>query len=397
VNLSHSTGPNVLKLDISKDYYHSSNDSVSVYVWGFSSVTWLSPSDGSSFAQGSSVPLTCNVTDSNSSGEIEDYTVYFYVRNSTTTTALGSNNTRSDGTAVFGWDTSNYGTDDYEAYCNITDNSSLYYNASSANRDNASIEISTSTITGVLEVNLTRPLDQTVSGYNKLFTINATVVCRDGDCGNVQGTPRYNFSAATPDAPISTGTGDKPFFIVSDSNPKSCPNNPISQDEECNLTWTVNASGDPWTSWMIDVLWEGTQTLDNDTSDVEMMIQKVLILNLSSESIDFGLIEPGVSGTAAPSNPLTITITNDSNDADALWISGTNLTNLSNTIGVSNVSWCKCSVYGNAFRLNETYNTITSPAPSGLAEDVNFWLDVPYGVPYGIYSGSVYVMINTSV
>ncbi len=68
---------------------------------------------------------------------------------------------------------------------------------------------------GSLIVNLTAP--STVSTTNvyrySIFTVNATITCRNGNCGNVFGTVRYNASSLYPDTPINSTVNATPLFI----------------------------------------------------------------------------------------------------------------------------------------------------------------------------------------
>jgi len=55
-----------------------------------------------------------------------------------------------------------------------------------------------------------------VSQYNT-FTVNATVECKDGSCGTVSGSVRYNDSLGEPNPLVSTIKGTTPFYIVGET------------------------------------------------------------------------------------------------------------------------------------------------------------------------------------
>ncbi|MDI6826301.1 MAG: NosD domain-containing protein [Candidatus Aenigmarchaeota archaeon] len=101
---------------------------------------------------------------------------------------------------------------------------------------------------------------------NQVYWINASVECRNTNCGNVNGTVRYNDSTTTMKA-INT-TPDKPFYVVGEGqaeNPISC--GILTQGQTCYLNWTVNATGDPGSAWRIDVNFSSDLNFWNDTQD----------------------------------------------------------------------------------------------------------------------------------
>jgi len=65
-----------------------------------------------------------------------------------------------------------------------------------------------------LEVNLTYPPLNLNVIQNTTFNINATVTCRQGSCGTVKGTVRYNASSSNPDTPINNTEEATPFYIT---------------------------------------------------------------------------------------------------------------------------------------------------------------------------------------
>ncbi len=98
-------------------------------MYGWSNVTWNSPSSGSSFTVGSAITLTAFINDTNTSGSgpIQDYPVRFYWENSTQSTSLGTNYTNSSGYAIWRWSTAGFATGNYFPKANITNNDTLYY------------------------------------------------------------------------------------------------------------------------------------------------------------------------------------------------------------------------------------------------------------------------------
>jgi len=131
---SQITGLNDIRAEATKQYYTSDEKNVSIYVWGWSNVTFVSPS-GESFQKNTDVNLVCMVEDANGSYPIENYPVNFYNDSEFISTEF----TNSSGYANYTWNTGSLsGT--IELKCNITDNATLYYNDSVA-EDNTTIEI----------------------------------------------------------------------------------------------------------------------------------------------------------------------------------------------------------------------------------------------------------------
>jgi len=355
-------------------------------VWGWSNATWSSP--GGDYSRGTVIDLECRITDSNTSSSIEDYIVNFYVENSTDSFSLGTNMTNSTGYATIAWDTMSYSEGFYYPKCNITDNDTMYYNTSQNYEDNTTVNISG--VAGSLIVELNTPLDDVIIPRYRNFTVNSTVTCRDANCGVVQGRVRYNSSGSEPNTNIPAS--GSPFFTL-ESNPQSCGT--LNQDESCTLIWKVNSTGNLDDYYNIDVLFLNPS---NDTTNSLVRIGLVLVLNVSTNIIDWGSLNPNINGTAAPGNPYQIGLEYNSNDAAGIYIKGTDLTGATSTpIEVSNISWCNgCSGYSTSTRMSNSYQTLkASPVPSGFTYNTYFWLDTP-PVYTGAYSGTITVMTNTS-
>ncbi|RLF36859.1 MAG: hypothetical protein DRN08_00535 [Thermoplasmata archaeon] len=407
----HETGPELIRINVSSQYYHPDSENVTIFIWGYSNITWISPDDGN-YSQGSIIPLTCRVRDVNGSYGIQNYPVRFYYKNSTESGYhyIGTDLTNSTGYATYNWNTEGLPLDNYTTMCNITHNSTLYFNVTADNEANTTISLTTAA--GILEVYLmlppTIPGDGNASlnsgyrvGQNKTFIIKANVTCRNANCGDVQGTVRYNVSAL-PDTPISTAY-DTPFFIVDSPalNPKNCSNNPLSVNDSCILNWTINSTGALGSLWKLDVLFNGTTAQGNNTNYTKIKITLVLILHLSNHTIDWGIRDPQTTCNAAPNHPINISLDPNSNDAYGIYIKGTNLTNGSSAIPVGNVTWGKSDNCANAKSeghflsyswaeiLNSTY------AKAGVSQPTYYWIDIP-AVPALRYHGYAYVMANAT-
>jgi hypothetical protein len=297
----------------------------------------------------------------------------------------------------------------------------VYFLANDTSVNSGSYDRSTYNITrvGYLAVNLTVPPKipgqgdaESNGGYKvgkgKLFSINATVYCRDGFCGNVNGTLRYNSSSALPNTKVSATAGAKPFYVTSGTNPRICSGNPLIQDEFCQLTWTVNSTGNLTSLWKMDALFNSSKTASNNTNYAVIDISLVLIMSLSWTQTGFGVCDPVTFGNPAVGNSFkayNVTLDPNSNDANGLYIKGTDLVprtiagygSVSYLIGVGNLSWngVANNVTGlNTTRLSSAYRQVKSTMPAGSKVSMYYWIDIPRGQFNQPYDGTMYLMVN---
>ncbi|MCD6398590.1 MAG: hypothetical protein J7L08_01600, partial [Candidatus Aenigmarchaeota archaeon] len=107
------------------------------YLWGMASIDNIQLSDSLVY-NGTSTRINCRVIDSNSSLRIEGYNVSFYNE----TSYLGSNLTNSSGWAFWHYrDNTKNPPGSYNLTCNITDQPDLFYNASSENSRDITLEV----------------------------------------------------------------------------------------------------------------------------------------------------------------------------------------------------------------------------------------------------------------
>jgi hypothetical protein len=254
-----------------------------------------------------------------------------------------------------------------------------------------------------LEVELIQPNPNFVTNViqNSTFIVNATVFCRAGACGFVNGTILYNLTSSYPDTPINTTFGDKPFFV--NETPalamKACSNNPLNANDFCNLTWIVNATGNVDTAWKIGVYFNSSDpnVKPNSTSNATVVIVSCTVdFNLTWNSIDFGILLPNTFNNSAPgnlNNTYNITVNPGSCNLD-LYIRGTDLVNttFNSVIKVGNISWSNISSNLNDgfFRLSETNSLIKSNVPEKTNVTTWYWLNVP-PVYAGKYNGTIYI------
>ncbi|MBN2094432.1 MAG: hypothetical protein JW727_00135 [Candidatus Aenigmarchaeota archaeon] len=410
IPIGHALGPQQIRVNVSKEHYLDNSSNTSIIFWGWSNATWTSP-DGGNANLGSVVPLVCRAIDANSSSPIASYPASFYYKNDTEGTYhfIGINLTNTSGHSAYYWATTGLSSTNYSVKCNITHNATLYCNSSPSNYANTTIELVESG--GSLEVYLMLPPTipgggdaELESGYkvgrNRTFVLKANVTCSGGSCGAVQGTVRYNGSSENPDTALSTGSA-VPFYVVNSSsgsaqNPLSCGN--LDEGESCTLNWTINATGGLNGLWSLDALFDGASTTSNNTDDATIDISIVLIMALSSHQLNATVLpDTVVSKIPLETCPIYVSLNTNSNDAEGLYIRGTNLSGPAGyNISVGNLSYHTANLPGFSTPLAESYKTLLSTAPSGTNQSTYYWVNTPQGVTVGNYYGYIYIMANAT-
>ncbi|RLE44780.1 hypothetical protein DRJ16_01420, partial [Candidatus Woesearchaeota archaeon] len=144
---NYDLGLKEINASVTGTYYDTNSTKVQVYIYGWSKISEISlvgleTGSNSTALAGEIVEVKCKVEDANTSETIQNYTVYFYEFNETGHLIdQATNITQADGYAYWYWNTSEESEGNYTIKCNITHESSLYYNASEANELNASMTI----------------------------------------------------------------------------------------------------------------------------------------------------------------------------------------------------------------------------------------------------------------
>lgn len=252
-----------------------------------------------------------------------------------------------------------------------------------------------------LDVSLHEPPGETSTAQNETFTVNASAVCRRGDCGAVDGTARYNASGTEPDTDILEFDGE-PFHTVEDLNPQDCASD-LLRDEECRVTWEVNATGDIGSTWLVDAnLSSDLSTVAaNDTRDVEVEImQTVIDLDMAWDTIDFGSVFVGTGNNSAVGNDgetYGISV-GDTTTVDVdIWMNASDLHHVDrdSTIGVSNMTWnATVDDPTHTQPLSHPLQPVRSGVAPGSTIDLFYWLNMPSGIFSGDYTGTLWVTAN---
>jgi hypothetical protein len=243
-------------------------------------------------------------------------------------------------------------------------------------------------------------LDPTEVLQNDTFIVNATVYCRDANCGNVNGTVKYNLTTSDPDTPINITQSDKPFFIQ--DSPilamKACPTNPLTVDEFCNISWTINTTGAVDSEWKIGVLFNSSDVVvvDNNTDNNTVSTLGCTVdFSLRWSSIDFNTLNPNTEQNVAPGNTgkeYNISVNPGSCNLD-FYINGTDLENttLKSKIAVGNITWSNTT---NQYSSSYNLSTSIEPIKINVEQNTNvttwYWINVP-PVYAGKYNGTMFI------
>jgi len=263
-----------------------------------------------------------------------------------------------------------------------------------------STDIYTFEISGNMEVELIEPVTKSVA-HNFTFTANATVICRNGTCGNVSGRIRYNASASDPDTDINTSE-DVPFYIMDNPNPQNCSDNPLIRDEWCNLTWTVNATGDIGSSYKVGVLFESSisNVESNNTQNSTINIVSCVIEITTWDNVTFQEpLYPGErkNATGNDDKDYNITVGSATTCKVDLYVSGEDLQCYDSTcsgysIGVGNVTWSNVSNdYATSYNLTSAWAEVNTSVDPGVNTTTYYWINVPDGIAYGRYNATLTV------
>lgn len=244
-------------------------------------------------------------------------------------------------------------------------------------------------IYGNLEALIDRPENNSVVQNNREFKLNGTISCVDGDCGNIESQPRRNTSTGQQ-------TFDNQYFEILDSN-STCS---LLEGEQCAVEWSVNATGEKNTVHELDFEASSGYTKVGSTSTAEnrVEIRDILMMDLDWDVVDFGVLDPGEEENPAENNSegYNLTIEEDSNTVDNLWVKSSNLTSEEDSsyqIPYYNMSYNDQNQYpGDPFTQN--YSLVDSDLAPGTVKTFYYWLDVPYGIIKGGYSGTITFKAN---
>jgi len=279
-------------------------------------------------------------------------------------------------------------------------NITVYANDTAGNLNSTTVYFSFNT---TLEVVLEEPSTSFTTAIiqNTTFTVNATVICREGSCGDVSATVRYNKTSENPDTPINITQGAEPLFIdeASPLSTKSCPTNPLSENEYCNITWTLNATDSGLDLWKLDVNFSsdsGWTTKNNTLSSEIEVVPCIVDLTVTWSAIDFNdPLTPNTYENPAlgnDNNLYNITINDGSCNTD-LYIKGTDMedNDVGYVLGVENLTWNNVSdSYATSYNMTDTYAPLKIDVPPLTNITTWYWINVP-PIFAADYNGTVFI------
>ncbi|MBI4173591.1 MAG: LamG domain-containing protein, partial [Candidatus Aenigmarchaeota archaeon] len=280
----------------------------------------------------------------------------------------------------------------------------IFYNDTSGNANGTGLQ--TLTVLPIyLDTNLTGPPANTTVTQNRTFRVNASVVCRRGDCGNVTARLQYNASGPNPDTTVSASQGATPFYAMPGyANPVNCSGNPLSNAQACDVGWRVNASGDINTGWLLNVRFSSNYSeIDANTTDnfSIRIVDCVLDLNFQFDGIEFGVWQPGNNSIPALRNNVSgynITLEEPSCNLD-FYVKGAHLEHENDSayrIGIGNVSWNH--TFQDALTpIALDYGVMRKNVQWGTNLSTSYFINVPKGILYGGYNGTITILGNRSL
>ncbi|MFB6245357.1 MAG: hypothetical protein ABEJ03_03335 [Candidatus Nanohaloarchaea archaeon] len=254
---------------------------------------------------------------------------------------------------------------------------------------------------GWLNVSLVTPPNDTVVTQNRTFRLNASVVCDGGECGEVEVSPRYNASSREPDTVIPSSE-QEPLYVNSSST-RTCSSS-LLKGERCYVSWYVNATGDLRSYHRIDALASSSySSVDNNDSENSLIqINRALLIDFSWSTTSFGNLDPGERDVPAEGNSkmaYNLTVTQDSEPVDSLWIKSTDLDSLqdSYSIPAENMSYSTSNDITSEDFFSKSYELVKKDIDPGEVVNFFFWLDVPTGKAEGDYNGTYFFKVNSTI
>lgn len=249
---------------------------------------------------------------------------------------------------------------------------------------------------GDLNVTIHEPPNGTVLPYQEFSTVNATVECLDGKCGEVKASTRHN---STDGYQLISEESGEPFY-TNNSNEKLC--GVLESSESCSISWKVNTTGEveSWHKVDVNASSNYTEIPERSSSYSEVQINKVVIMNLSWSETDFGYIDPGEEKPAEGNDnkAYNITIGEKSTPVDGLWLKGNDLVSVKDDryrINISNVTMTT-EFSSQNFSIQTDYQRILSDISPGTSINTRYWLDAPLGITQGAYKGNITFKANST-
>ncbi|MFB6292554.1 MAG: hypothetical protein ABEI58_04135 [Candidatus Nanohaloarchaea archaeon] len=253
---------------------------------------------------------------------------------------------------------------------------------------------------GFLDVDLLEPPNDTVVQQNRTFVLNASVACREGECGQVALSARYNQSVDAADTLVPEAS-TRPFH-TNNTNTRVCSPD-LGFNQSCFIAWDVNATGNLGSWHLVDANASSTSSYvsRNDSVDHLIQINKIILMDLAWSVIDFGTLRPGDRNQSANGNAgyqYNVSFDSIGSSVDDLWVRATDLESnkLNYTIPAENLSIGLENDINNETSLTNSYRHLRSNVPAGTNVTTFYWIDVPFGIYNGGYSGEIFFKANST-
>jgi len=369
-SMNYGLGPfRITGLFSGNQNYSSSSETHYLTVWGWSNVTWVAPDDGD-YVIGNIITLNCSVFDANLSVPIQNYVVNFYNETDTGSSLLAINLTDSTGYAIYRWNTSGVSAGTYYPKCNITDNSTLYYNVS-VNQANTTITLSTNQAPNIWNLVVRNfytgePTTETATGV----IINITVNVSDSD-------NNLNYVEANFTWPNGT-------MIYA--------NLTLIQMKNYTHVWNYTLPYNmPNGTAIINVTAYDTFGYANSTN-ITLTIFETIEIVLENQAINFSSVNPGIEIEALQYQGWPLNVSILGNVQVNISQAGEDLTGKidpSVDIRVENITWNQTDS-GLFSQLITSYTIVNSSKKHGENQYIYYKLNVPIVKPQP-YGGNVYI------
>ncbi|MDI6826518.1 MAG: NEW3 domain-containing protein, partial [Candidatus Aenigmarchaeota archaeon] len=250
VPVDYTLGSEIIRANATGSYYDTGTDQVSVLIYGWSNLSQITTEglvthQSDKALAGEIVEVKCRVEDANTTQTVPDgYEVGFYEFNSTGYLVENLTNTTVSGYAYWYWNTTEEDAGNYTIICNITDQASLYYNASEADEKNKTVEIERKLY--VYSINI----DNQTIYRNDTFdphAANITVQITESVFGGVDGATAHFWEGGGEFDNCTTDSAGYCWIIYNSSDTKTPGNYTIL----INATKTGSNPSDPRETWIV--------------------------------------------------------------------------------------------------------------------------------------------------
>lgn len=203
--------------------------------------------------------------------------------------------------------------------------------------------------------------------------------------------------------PMNNGT---PFYTIN-QNPVYAQNLTCLQimkaGDSCNITWTVNATGDINTTHQFFVIYKPENyagyVAENETNKINITIvslAKFISITLIGYPVAFGNLDPAAIDFPAPGNDLNqyvIKVNPETNVNVDIYQKGNDFVKAGEVLGIGNMTWSTTNNVNTAQSVNSTYDVnfpIAVNVTTGTGINTYYWLSIPQAKAAGDYTANIF-------